>query len=109
MAFMIVGATAPLYELDLLARREELVRGATYLLHAALDMVDMAMWASSATFLKVVDRHNEQLISAYVTPGGARFLVLHDARSDDGIRAFCNEVHEVREQRGERQRERERD
>jgi hypothetical protein len=29
-----------------------------------------------------VDRHQEQLVSAYVTPGGARFLVLHDARNE---------------------------
>ena len=63
-----------------------------FTLHASLDMVDLAVWSSPSTYLKVVDRHNEQLVSAYVTPGGARFLVLHDARNEDGIRAFCTEV-----------------
>ena len=98
MAFMIVGDRTPLYELLDLAstKREDVARNAQFLLHAALDCVDLAMWASSATYLKVVERINDQLISAYVTPGGARFLVLHDARGDDGVRAFCNEVHEVR-------------
>jgi hypothetical protein len=58
-------------------------------------MVDMTMWSTTATYLKVVDRHTEQLVSAYVTPGGARFLVLHEARNEDGIRNFCTEVHEL--------------
>lgn len=102
-AFIIVGNSgAPLYELLDLAgtRREDVARSAQFLLHAALDCVDLAMWSSSATYLKVVERHNDQLVSAYVTPGGARFLVLHEVRSDDGVRAFCNEAHEVRETRG---------
>ncbi len=98
MAFIIVGASAPIYELLDLGgtRREDVSRNALFILHAALDCVDLAQWASSATYLKVVERHNDQLVSAYATPGGARFLVLHDARGDDGVRAFCNEVHEVR-------------
>jgi len=47
------------------------------------------------SYLKVVDRHNELLVSAYVTPGGGRFMLLHDGRNDDGIRGFCAEVHEL--------------
>ena len=89
------GTSGVLYELDFVAK-PDLARAATFVLHAALDMVDLAVWSSSSTFLKIVDRHNEQLVSAYVTPGGARFLVLHDARNEDGIRAFCTEAHEVR-------------
>ena len=82
---------APLYSLKLSSAAAD----AEYLLHASLDLVDLAMWSSPGTFLKVVDRHAEQLVSAYVTPGGARLLVLHDARADEGVRAFCAEVHEV--------------
>jgi len=98
MAFIIVGESSPIYELlDLSGtRREDAARNSQFILHAALDCVDLAQWAGSATYLKVVERHNDQLVSAYVTPGGARFMVLHDARGDDGVRAFCNEVHEVR-------------
>lgn len=93
--FVIVGNNqGVLYELDFLSKPDH-ARAASFLLHAALDMVDLAVWTTTTTFLKVVDRHNEQLVSAYVTPGGARLLLLHDARNDDGIRAFFNEVHEV--------------
>lgn len=76
-------------------QREDLARAAQFLLHASLDMVDMQQWASNATYLKVVDRHNEQMVSAYVTPGGARFLLLHEARNEDGIRLFCTDVHDA--------------
>lgn len=94
--FCIVGGTSSvLYELDFLSK-PDLARASTFVLHAALDMVDLAVWSTPSTYLKVVDRHNDQLVSAYVTPGGARFLVLHDARNEDGIRSFCNEAHEVR-------------
>jgi hypothetical protein len=87
MAFMIIGHLGtPLYELLDFAgtKREDVARNAQFLLHAALDSVDLAAAAPAATstYLKVVDRHQEQLVSAYVTPGGARFLVLHDARNE---------------------------
>jgi len=94
--FAIVGsAQGVLYELDFHAKADH-ARAASFLLHAALDMVDLQVWTSSATYLKIVDRHNEQLVSAYVTPGGARLLLLHEMRAEDGVRAFFNEVHEVR-------------
>ena len=97
--FVIVGGTSGvLYELDFVSKAD-VARALTFTLHASLDMVDLAVWSSPSTYLKVVDRHNEQLVSAYVTPGGARFLVLHDARNEEGIRAFCTEVHEVRRER----------
>jgi hypothetical protein len=129
MAFMIVGSSEPIYELDMSnkvrtsshssscgtvslvplpltlprslqpalspTQREELARAAQFILHASLDMVDMNMWATPSTYLKVVDRHSEQLVSAYVTPGGLRFLVLHETRNEEGIRAFATEVHEL--------------
>ena len=30
-----------------------------------------------------------------MTHGGARFLVLPEARNEEGIRTFCTEVHEL--------------
>ena len=87
MGFMIIGHLGiPLYELLDFAgtRREDLARNSQFLLHAALDSVDLAaaLPSTTSTYLKVVDRHNEQLVSAYITPGGARFLILHDARNE---------------------------
>ena len=90
MAFMIIGPTQPLFELlDFSgSKREDLARASQFLLHAALDCVDLAVLDKkflNSTYLQVVDRHNEQVVSAYVTPGGARFLVLHDMKFEVGI------------------------
>ena len=95
MAFMIIGPTQPLFELlDFSgSKREDLARASQFLLHAALDCVDLAVLDKkflNSTYLQVVDRHNEQVVSAYVTPGGARFLVLHDMKFEVGyIVFFC--------------------
>lgn len=42
-----------------------------------------------------MDRYNEQMVSAYVTPSGVRLMLLHDVRNEEGIRSFCTEVHEL--------------
>lgn len=54
-----------------------------------------ACTSSPCSYLKVVDRHNEQMVSAYLTPGGTRFMLLHDARNEEGIKAFFLELHEL--------------
>ena len=93
-----------------------------FVLHASLDAVDEAMWTTKEPHLKVglaqdlimtqdptppypqdptqlpslqtVDRFNNLFVTAFVTPGNARFLLLHDGRSDDNIKAFFHEVFE---------------
>jgi hypothetical protein len=44
---------------------------------------------------QTVDRFNNLFVTAYVTPGNARFLLLHDGKSDDAIRGFFTEVQEL--------------
>jgi hypothetical protein len=34
-------------------------------------------------------------ISAYVTPGGVRLLLLHEAKNEDAVKSFFVEVHEL--------------
>lgn len=45
--------------------------------------------------MQIVDRFNGLNVTAFVTPGNTRFLMLHDGRNDDAIRAFFTEVYEL--------------
>ena len=62
--------------------------------HAALDVLDELSWQSTNNYLKVVDRFQEWMVSAYVTPGSARMLMVHDVKNDDGIGKFFADVYE---------------
>ncbi|EUB55976.1 Trafficking protein particle complex subunit 2 [Echinococcus granulosus] len=53
-----------------------------FIAHAALDMVDENMWSSSSTYLKIVDKFNEWLVSAF-------------ENHEDRIRQFFQDVYEV--------------
>lgn len=69
-----------------------------FIIHAALDSVDELRWspsAGSSPHLKIVDRFNEWLVSAYLSPTGDRLMLLHDTKSEDPIRNFFNEAHEL--------------
>jgi len=70
-----------------------------FVLHAALDALDDAAWNSASRgdcHLRQIDRFNALSVSAYVTPGGARMLLLHDGRAaEEGIRSFFLEVHDA--------------
>ncbi|CAM9679862.1 unnamed protein product [Ascophyllum nodosum] len=66
-----------------------------FIVHSALDMVDRKQWSTPATYLRLVDKFNEQNVSAFLTAGGAKLMLLHDGRADDAIRSFFAEVHEL--------------
>ncbi|KAI9917981.1 hypothetical protein PsorP6_012878 [Peronosclerospora sorghi] len=93
--FVVVGSKEPLYKMEMRARREESAHVDEFVLHAALDLVDELMWTTPAMFLKVVDRFNDQLVSAFVTASGIKFLLLHETRNDDTVKAFFHEVHDL--------------
>ncbi|KAE8907160.1 hypothetical protein PF005_g20913 [Phytophthora fragariae] len=93
--FVVVGSKEPLYKMEMRARREESAHVDEFVLHAALDLVDELMWTTPAMALKVVDRFNDQLVSAFVTASGVKFLLLHETRNDDTVKAFFHEVHDL--------------
>lgn len=95
VVFMIVGKTEPLYEADIGAESDELSYLHQFILHSSLDLINTAMWTNNTTFLRVVDRFNSLQISAYVTPGGAVLLLLHNGKGEDAVRSFFIEAHEV--------------
>lgn len=43
----------------------------------------------------MIDRHNDWLISAYVTPSADRLLLMHDVKNDEAIRVFFLEAYEL--------------
>ena len=46
-------------------------------------------------YLRIVDKFNDQNVFAYVTAGQVKFLLLHEGRNEDAVKAFFAEVHEL--------------
>lgn len=50
----------------------------------------------STRFLRVVDRFNSLLVSAFITPGGTVMLLLHNGRApEESVRSFFTEASEL--------------
>uniref|UniRef100_A0A453P326 Trafficking protein particle complex subunit 2 n=1 Tax=Aegilops tauschii subsp. strangulata TaxID=200361 RepID=A0A453P326_AEGTS len=93
--FVIVSKNdIPIYDAEVgsAPKKEDQAYQHQFILHAALDVVQDLAWATSAMFLKSVDRFNDLVVSVYVTAGHTRFMLLHDSRSEDGIKSFFQEI-----------------
>ena len=66
-----------------------------FVAHSALDVLEELAWHSQSCYLKHVDRFNERIVSAYITPSHVVFLLLHEGKGEEGIKAFFGEVHEL--------------
>jgi hypothetical protein len=42
-----------------------------------------------------VDKFNDMFVSGYVTGGYIKFLLLHDGKSEDSIRQFFTDLHDL--------------
>lgn len=99
VVFMIVGKSEPLFEMEVSKSSAESTEELQYLhqfiLFSSLDNILSNMWSNSSTFLRVVDKFNYTSVSAYATQGGKVFLLLHSGKSEDAVRAFFLEAHEL--------------
>mmetsp|Transcript_19471 Transcript_19471/g.29989 ORF Transcript_19471/g.29989 Transcript_19471/m.29989 type:complete len:137 (-) Transcript_19471:170-580(-) len=95
--FVIVGKNEPLYEAEFnkLYTADNVLRQNYFVLHSALDLVEKAAWTNTAMNLRVVDKVNHQSISAFVTAGGIKFLVLHSGKSEELLKNFFADVYEL--------------
>jgi len=66
-----------------------------FVAHAALDVIDNLMWVNDSCFLRVVDKFDTTIVSAYVSVGGHYLLLLHEGKEEDQVHFFFKEVHDV--------------
>ncbi|THH11549.1 hypothetical protein EW145_g602 [Phellinidium pouzarii] len=95
------GATSPAYNPGVGGSTGASARGGQdrhviqMIANASLDVIEDVMRRDSAMYLKAVDRFNEWTVSAFVTPGNMKFILLHEGKNDEGIRAFFMDVWEL--------------
>ncbi|KAJ3931576.1 MAG: transport protein particle complex subunit [Lentinula lateritia] len=63
--------------------------------NASLDAVEDVMRKEGTMYLKSVDKFNEWTVSAFITPGNTKFVLLHEAKNDEGIKSFFLDVWEL--------------
>lgn len=66
-----------------------------FVLHSALDIVEDVQWSTPSLYLKAVDTFYEYLISAFVTAGNVKMLLLHETRNEEPIRQFFSDVYDL--------------
>ena len=96
--FMVVGRCQPLFECDINATApavEDASHMHQFALHSALDLVEKAAQTKQHMYLGAVDKFNDQPIFAFLSPGNITFLLQYDGRSEEGVRNFFSEVHEL--------------
>lgn len=66
-----------------------------FILHSSLDLLEDVQWTSNSLYLKTIDNFYNYPISAFLTPGNIKFLLLHESRGEDSIKGFFNEMYDL--------------
>ena len=62
---------------------------------AALDIVDEVVFQTQQLYLKIIDKHYEQNVSAFVMHCGLRLIVLHENLRQDDLGKFMTHCAEL--------------
>ncbi|KAJ3430988.1 trafficking protein particle complex subunit 2-related [Anaeramoeba flamelloides] len=97
--FMIIGKDdVPLYEASFFNSKKQ-KEGSSHLsqfvIHAALDIIEEKVLSNENFFLGVVDNFNNFTVSAFVTTGMVKFVLLTENKNVDSTKAFFNDVYEL--------------
>ena len=104
--FVVVGLQdTPLYELEFGTSRQGgdgsshfdkwVSDIAPYVSHASLDLVDEMQWTTTGLYFKALDDFYGYTISAFMTGGCTRFVIMHDTRNEEAIRQFFWDVYDM--------------
>eukprot|EP01084_Bolivina_argentea_P319499 554175_1 len=92
---MVADDDLPIFQIHFgaKAQKEDLNQ---FIIHAALDLVDKLEKTSNMMYLGQVDKFNEFLISAFVTIGTTRFLLLHNkSLNEQQIKRFFGDLYHI--------------
>lgn len=62
--------------------------------HAALDLLDDLASTNKLMFLPNIESFHAWTVSAFITPGGLKMVLVHELKNEQGIRAFLLETWE---------------
>lgn len=60
-----------------------------------VDELQFSPSTGSSPYLRVVDRYNEWMVSAYLAAGGERLVLLHDVKNEEAVRQFFVDANEL--------------
>ncbi|KAF7320246.1 Trafficking protein particle complex subunit 2 [Mycena kentingensis (nom. inval.)] len=64
--------------------------------NASLDVIeDIMKTQNTMCTSSLFDKFNEWTVSAFITPGNMKFVLLHEGKNDEGIKSFFTEVWEL--------------
>ena len=96
--FIIVGTKDnPLFNANFI-KNADLNKDPTlneFIIYAALDQVDELLRTQSSANFKVVDRHGDWYVSAFITNSSYKFMLLHDVKNDEAVKSFFLEAFEA--------------
>uniref|UniRef100_A0A0G4G5K2 Trafficking protein particle complex subunit n=1 Tax=Chromera velia CCMP2878 TaxID=1169474 RepID=A0A0G4G5K2_9ALVE len=94
---IVAKGDCPIYEADLTppGKRTDTSHLNQFVIHTALDLVDEIVWTTQSMYLRQVDKFNELMVSAWVTAGHIRLMLLHTHRNEDAIGKFFRELNEL--------------